>query len=429
MKLNKIWMMLIVTLIISMFTAGCGGGTSTITPSTSSIVTNNVTEITSWEDVLAISRNTPIWIRLGMSGTSVSQLPCILIAAKTEQGENLITCTIATTTVMPGDSGSPIGWFNPSTKRDEVIGMLCYGTGSIGDNNTFKARYIGDVLSISKRQIRNTSLTYQASLGYKPIEDLRFISGLSQAGLDRLKKLGLNPNLTLTSRSRNTRGGPASLLIPLVAGMKVSVNSITGDIYTGGAIGTAGYVTAENAFTFGHTYNHAGECDIPISIADVTLRNGGLTPFIDATALPDQILGSLTKDYDQGGMIELEKVAQTISVTLNSVISGKSYNHYHTIGKGNPNSYISMATMGAVDYDRAKWSKGTIIGTAKLIYTDGEVDVDLACSDDSDVTSAMWPLISDALDTNSERDLVSIDMSAVVTDDYAPPVTELTSSR
>jgi len=424
-------------LTISLITTGCGGGGSQDTPSPTPtvrpggvVVTNNITDKTTWETAQAIARDTQIKVRLCSQGTEVQEFNCTFVAAKTEFGENLISCVMPEEVkVGPGDSGSPISWTNPMTKKAETIGMLCYASGSIGDNSTFKARHINDVTSIA---VRNRAIELQCQNGFVPIANMQFLSGGSQTGLDRLAKAGFKTPAGIRATASSTKvraGGPTPVINP-IAGMKLSVNDISGDIYTGGAIGTIGFVTASQLFIFGHEYERYGPSDIPATLADVTYFTGGITPFVDATPMLDQPLGSVTKDYLQGCMIERGKTANTITVTLHDKISNKDYSHGHVIARSSnvfkENYYLGLATVGVVDFDRAKYAKGTVTGSITLKYSDGTTATgDLACDDADDVVYILSNRIYDNLnDRDSSKTLNSVDVTVEISDVYTAHVGE-----
>lgn len=426
---------LIAVLTITLVTTGCGGGGSQDTPSSDPtipasgvVVTNNIEIIRAWSDIQAMPRNTQIWVRLSRQGTEVREYPATFIAAKTEFGENLISCVVpANVAIGPGDSGSPIGWVNPQTKHAEIIGMLCYGSGSIGDNSTFKARYIYDVTSVADR---SRAIELQSQSGFVPIANIQFLTGTSQAGLDRLAKAGFKTpaGVRATASSAKVRGGGPTPVINRIAGMKLSVNDISGDVFTAGAIGTIGYVTAGQMFIFGHAYEKYGEVDIPATLADMTYFTSGITPFVDATPMLDQPLGSVVKDYSQGCMISRGKTADTITVTLHDKMGNTNYDHGHAVARSSnsfkENYYICLATASVVDFDRAKYAKGTVTGSITLTYSDGTTATDdLACSDDSDVVYALFRQMYDILDgRDSSKTLKSVDVTVEVSDAYTAPV-------
>ena len=408
--------------------SGCSGGSAlkpdpTI-PLGGTVVTDNVTTTTGWKATQDIVRGTVIWVRLCRRGTEVREHPVTFIAAKTENGENLISVeTPSTLAVVPGDSGSQVGWTNPATRQKEVLGQLCYGTGSIGDSTHFKARHIDEVMSVDSRAVSR-----QAAQGYKPIENINFLSGIDQKGLDRLRaaKFAVPVNTRATKTPQPTRGGADSTPIAPVAGMKISVNDITGDVFTGGAIGTIGYVNPDRLFIFGHAYDMAGDTDIPATLANMTFVTGGLTAYCDATPMLDQPLGTVTKDYMQGCVVKRNQEADTIKVSLEDWINGVKHEHSHQIVKGSPGKeifYIGLSTMAILDFDRAKYAKGTAAGTLTLNFSNGTETLDLNCSDEADVVNTLYGLVSDFLweKVTTSRTLISVGMNVIIVDDYTHP--------
>ena len=384
-------------------------------------MTNNVTDITSWGDTQAITRGTQIWVRLCRRDTEVREFPCTFIAAKTESGEKLITViTPETLFVGPGDSGSPVGWYNPQTKRAEVIGMLCYGTGSLGDSHTFKARHMEDVRTVDSR----------STTGFEKIGVVNYLSGISQAEINRLERYGVSvPQNTRLMTRKAGRGGPGMTINP-IAGMKVSVNDISGDTLNGGAIGTIGYIAPGRMDIFGHSYapGGAGDVDIPATLAGMTMFTGGLQGYCDATPLVSEPLGAVTKDYLQSCQIERGRIADTVPVILNlSLPADRHFSHSHSVARGSEfYFYISLATIAMIDMDRAKRAKGTATGTFTLTLDDGEEILNIDASDPNDVTMAVMRQYGEWLDKKiTDKKIIRIEMDINITDDYtAPPPDE-----
>ena len=266
---------------MSALLAGCGG----------SITTNSGSEesITALATLEALKNGMNVILLENNNGLTVTKHPVRVSSVYKEGDNNLAVLKVADSSVIgPGFSGSPV-----------VVNRTIWGplfAGYYGDNKTFYARWIGDMVGIGRGRGGDNGMP----LSFQ-------VAGVSASQLEFLKRT--NPeyfgkfvrNDKIDRVSAVSRGGVPDP----IPGRSISVNLLTGDLYSGYAVGTFTVKQDGRWLIFGHSLDWLGERRMPVGMAwvDAIVTEFGSASFKLAHPYGAS-MGILTQDRERGCSVE-----------------------------------------------------------------------------------------------------------------------------
>jgi hypothetical protein len=283
-------------------------------------VSNNPQSIITYADLQNFARGTVMTLRVNRNDFEVWEVNVVFDALYQEGSERLILChSYDNFPVGAGDSGSPL-----LTSDGRIAGILCYGYSF--NSNDFVARAIEDVLSIDTV---STSLSFTSPL-YNIIQPVYIVSGFNAQAASRYTELG-NVFGKATIRTdnaflqRNTLSKIAgNLTIP---GSSIAVMYISGDYLNVIAVGTMSYLSNENVFAFGHSYQ--AFLAAPTYLASTKSFIKTDEESFKMSESTNELIGSFVKN-DFNGILIRKNVAPLIAeVNTNCSDGGKNIFSYH----------------------------------------------------------------------------------------------------
>jgi hypothetical protein len=322
-------------LLVVVVMGGCGGGSAVV--SGGRVVTENPTEIMPFDEVASLPANAPAVVYLNRRGTTVEEYPCTIKGVLSDWGDRLIACRMASEIVGQGDSGSPV------VLGGEVVGALAMG--EAGENLSFLARPIEDVIN------GVTSADGAEYVSENSLAPVRFVSGATGELATIAEDNGF---LVLPG------GGEVGMSLgDVIAGQSLSVNTLSGDLITAGAIGTATFCRGDKVYAFGHGYNEEGASAIPVTLARmVDFYNAGTTLFgggAHKLATPTSAeVGTLVDDRRYGVVIDRSASANVYPIVTTVTVGGEKRTFQHRMAHGQfgywDKMMITYGVVGTVAY-------------------------------------------------------------------------------
>lgn len=394
MKNLSLLALLIALFLMAILMAGCGGGSSKLTPSTNvpaggTLVATDldVSQALTLDAVRAIKAGTMLKIRVNRFGTEVRDYAVQFDGVVEDPVEPLIAFTVTNTALIvgAGDSGSPL-----LTSDGKIIGNLRY---QAGDAN-FLAAPVNDVMKAGAAEgSTRTTRSYRGQT-YNLIAVSMVASGFS-GNLLKACKLDGKFNATSSALAVVQRNAGRGTTVKPIAGQSVIVYDVYGDLAWAGAIGTACFNKDGLTYIFGHRYNDEGATAIPAELAYlVQMPNTvgwGASKLAYSTG---QSIGTDVFDRYNGNVIDPNAVAKTIAVTTNLVLNGDAshlYHHFVTVHnrKFGEDYYEQAALVQPLDYRLDGSYSGTVTGTLAVVLADGStVTENVAVPDDGSSASA-----------------------------------------
>lgn len=279
---NKILTAVLAVFGLSIFLAGCGGSIAADTGSE-----ENITALASLE---TLKNGMNVILLENNNGLTVTKHPVRVSSVYKDGDNNLALLKISdNSAVGPGFSGSPV-----------VVNKTIWGplfAGYYGDNKTFYARWIGDMTGIGRGR--------GGDAGGMPLSFQ--VAGVSVSQLEFLKRA--NPEY-FGQFVRNDKIGRVSAVsrggVPdPIPGRSISVNLLTGDLYSGYAVGTFTVKQDGRWLIFGHSLDWLGERRMPVGLAwvDTIITEFGSASFKLAHPYGSS-MGVLTQDRECGCSVE-----------------------------------------------------------------------------------------------------------------------------
>lgn len=423
--------------------AGCGGGggrlvpngsqTASVWPEGGRAVTSQIdsSRMLSWQEIKEIPVGTIMYLRVNRQGTEVRQYEVRFNGFEESYGERLIACTVlGKLGIGAGDSGSPI-----LTADNRLVGGLCYGLD--GDNKSFLARAAIDIKAAAGELSSTRSVVSAFGNHYQAIEPVHYIKGFNsrmaqRMGLPVPEGYRLLDGLSGTSAVNRS----AITLSKLVPGQSVSISEISGDLMTGGVIGTYTFSEGDNYFIFAHAYNQEGDISSPFMLAKMVMMWDSQSWGSYKEAEPiGSVIGTAIIDRRNGVVVTDRSgyAPRTFSVDVHVSINGGAIRDFHhNITAHHNNDLERYFTLGAIfisiDHAYDKITSGTASGTLEITYQGGKTQqevIDLpGYYDDmyNDITSE----VTNAIDTLLDYDLmvnespVKIELTVNVNDQNSP---------
>ena len=381
---------IILALALTVLCGGCGGGSSTnsatspsllqVWPAGGTIVTTDVdvTKTLTWAQTQQLASGTTLFLRVNRLDDGVRAYPIRFNSAQIDSnGEKLIACTVDTSkcalTVGSGDSGSPL-----VTADGKFIGGLRYGIPT--DAINFEVAAAEDILKASAPE----GQTRRSVVNRRDLGLAKYISGLNSRMIARVSGADqfFSKYHQLSNLDRSAIRSVRSRRVdtPLIAGMSVSVNEISGDILNGGAVGTLTAHQNGKIIVFSHAYNDEGDVNIPTTQAKMLqMWNGsGYGTFKEAVPVGANI-GMMTADRSNGCIVDPMATSSTIAVKVNVSVNGakaKTYIHQVAVHSGVYGFYTTMFTQMALqapmDFVFDKVAAGASTGALTIIHNTSE---------------------------------------------------------
>lgn len=420
--------------------AGCGGGghapVAAIWPAGGTLVSTDVDASTmlSWDEIKAIPAGTILYVRVNRLETEVREYQVRFCGIEESGGEHLVDCTaMGELMVGAGDSGSPV-----VTADGRLVACLCYGV--TGDPKSFLARWASDVEKAAGEIGGTRSGLTVSGHGYKALEPVRFVSGISESAAARMgrvlpdgfQRLNASP---ATKSMAVKRGG-----FDLIGGQSICANEISGDLVTGGVIGSYSFSSKGKHFIFGHSYNQDGETAMPITLARMVMMLNSTIygPMKEAEPF-GPVIGTASADYGYGVVVDdlEEKTPATFSVDVNvSVNGGESRTFHHDVtshhGSDVERYFTTTAIFMPIDHVIDKITGGSASGTLEITLSNGSVkhesfslpDPELTNQTSSDITQEVTDRVTQLLDEDISPGIspVAISLIVSVTDELLPQI-------
>ena len=250
--------------VLAILLVGCGG----------SIVGDQGSEenITALATLEALQNGMNVILLENNSGLTVTKHPVRVSSVYQDGNNHLAVLKVTDNSVIgPGFSGSPV-----------IVNRTIWGplfAGYYGDNKTFFARWIGDMVGIGRGRggDNNMPLSFQvAGISASQLEFLKLQNPSYFGQFVRNDKIGRAPVVS--------RGGVPDP----IPGRSISVNLLTGDLYSGYAVGTFTVKQDGRWLIFGHSLDWLGDRRMPVGLAYVDAIEPELTPLVSTVPLPGQ---------------------------------------------------------------------------------------------------------------------------------------------
>jgi hypothetical protein len=286
-------------------------------------VITNPQSIITYANLQYFERGSVMKLRVNRNDFEVWEVNVLFDALYREGSERLILCHLNSDfPVGAGDSGSPL-----LTSDGRIAGILCYGYSY--NSHDFIARAIEDVLSIDTARV---SLSFTSPL-YNFIQPVYIVSGFNAQAASRYPDLG-NVLGTATIRTDKVfqQGNAMSKIAGNLAipGSSIAVMFISGDYVNEIAIGTMSYLSNENVFAFGHSYEAFLAAPTYLASTKSFITTGQES--FKMSEPSNELIGSFVKNDFNGILIKKNVVPLTAEVNTSCTIDGKSFfSHHHQI--------------------------------------------------------------------------------------------------
>ncbi len=405
------------------------------------VVTDNPTEVISFEEIETFKSGTTMKLRLNRYEYEVKEYSVTLEGTYSMDQRLILLKTPNDLIIGSGDSGSPV-----LTSDGKIAGALCYGY--TDNKHQFAARAIEDVISSAdfleasqSQKLRTVNSGYFKPLEFSYYATLigdsifqKLVSGNS-AGESNKKQNNYAKTYKTNSKDKIYNNGTIPHVtmdaspdeITTIPGMSILVYQVSGDIYTSGTIGTVSYVTDETISAFGHSYQGTGVSDKPVSIANMITMIDSY-PSARKLAVPtNHNIGVLTYDSYRSIQIDRNASASTITTYTSTLFNKESREFSHQVSIEDNSSgyaYLSAALSCPVIYLTDQLDiGGSVVGTLTVTNKDDDQEeFELSSSNNSDIsTEFAWDVyyILKYDSSNSITDIKSIaaDISIDVSSD------------
>ena len=344
-------------------------------------VTDFPTETTSFSEIEKLPQGEILKLRINRTGSEIIEYEVVLEGTLSEQGENLIVCrTKNGLKIGAGDSGSPL-----LTKDGKIAGALCYGFS--GNNSQFMARAIDDVTSITEgsKSAHNTELSFASRIA--PFYFARgFTNELSQV-YSRSQHEQYRKKLSKFSALNDYNYGSKSTHIinsNIVPGSSISVNVITGDIYSIGAVGTISYIKDNIIYGFGHPFMDEEPLALPVYKSEMItlIESHSHSASFKLTSQTNEYLGALIKDKTEG--IAINKNLESKDFPLKTVVNISE----RSINKTIEHRISNQQDIGYENYLTAlinSYSLRSVFGPGTYDYVNAEINVSFTFSNNESI--------------------------------------------
>jgi len=297
--------------VLAILLVGCGG----------SIVGDQGSEenITALATLEALQNGMNVILLENNSGLTVTKHPVRVSSVYQDGNNHLAVLKVTDNSVIgPGFSGSPV-----------IVNRTIWGplfAGYYGDNKTFFARWIGDMVGIGRGRggDNNMPLSFQvAGISASQLEFLKLQNPSYFGQFVRNDKIGRAPVVS--------RGGVPDP----IPGRSISVNLLTGDLYSGYAVGTFTVKQDGRWLIFGHSLDWLGDRRMPVGLAyvDAIVTEFGSASFKLAHPYGAS-MGVLTQDRERGCSVEWDVEPELTPLVSTVTLPGQEPKVFrHQLGK------------------------------------------------------------------------------------------------